>query len=175
MIFPEMLYTIDILFAAFVLFFAVVGLWRGLSGELASLLTLFVLLGGLCFYYPSLTQMAAQMWDSLPAKVVQGLVLMVLLLASFILSCLLRILFKAMFKSALGVLADKVMGVGVGMLRGALIGISLMAALSLMPSEELYMMLSEKSVVGGWVCNHFTPWLYPRLMELPVFDGEEEN
>ena len=172
--FPEVLYTIDILFVAFSLLFAVIGLWRGASGELASLLTLFLLLGTICFYYPALTQIAALQWDTLPAAAIQGLVLVVLLLSALIISVLLSKLLKQVWKSTVGVVIDKITGIFVGFLRGALIGISLLAALSLVPNEDLYLLLSEKSEIGGWVCTRFTPWLHPRLMELPVFD-EQEN
>lgn len=47
--FPEVVYTIDILFIAFVLFFSIRGVWNGLSGELAHAVTLAVLLIGVCF------------------------------------------------------------------------------------------------------------------------------
>ncbi len=171
--FPEMLYTIDILFAVFVLFFAVGGLLRGLAGELASLLTLLILLVWICFFYPSLTQFAARNWSPLSGTIIQGVVLLVLLLAALILSYLMNILFKQMFKSRVGEITNRLIGSGIGLLRGALIGLSLFAALSLLPNEKLYAMLSEKSAIGGWVCNRFTPWLYPRLMELPVFDQKE--
>lgn len=170
---PEVFYTIDILFAAFVLFFVVSGLLRGLSGELASLLTLLALLCGICFFYPSLTQIAARSWSALPPTAIQLVVLVVLLLVSILLSFLLSRLFKQIFKSRMGVISDRVAGGLTGLLRGLLIGLSLMAALSLLPNEKLYTALSEKSAIGGWVCNRFTPWLYPRLMELPVFDQKE--
>ncbi len=170
---PEMLYTIDIILAAFVLFFAVVGLVRGIAGELASLLTLFALLFGVCFYYPILTQLAATAWGSLSPGAIQGVVLLVFGLGTVVLFCLLRILFKQAFKENVGMLTDRIAGMVVGLLRGWLIGLSLMTALSLLPNEALYVKLSEQSVIGGWVCTRFTPWVYPRLMELPVFDQEE--
>jgi len=170
---PEVFYAVDVLFVAFVLFFVVSGLLRGLSGALASLLALLALLCGVCFFYPTLTQIAARNWGTLPPMMIQLVVLVVLLLVAILLSFLMNILFKQMFKDQMGVVPDRIAGSLVGLLRGALIGLSLMAALSLLPNEKLYAVLSEKSVVGGWVCNRFTPWLYPRLMELPVFDQKE--
>ena len=170
---PDMLYTIDILFALFVFLFAVGGMRRGLSGELASVLTLLILLFWICFFYPSLTQFAADLWSTLSPRAVQGVVLLVLLLVAVILSFLMNILFKQLFKSRMGAGIDKLAGSSVGFLRGMVMCVSLMAALSLLPNEALYAQLSEKSVIGGWVCNTFTPWLHPRLMELPVFDQGE--
>ncbi len=171
--FPEMLYTIDILFAVFVFLFAAGGLRRGLSGELASVLTLLVLLSWICFFYPSLTQVSAQLWSTLSPVLIQAVVMLVLLLVAVILSFLLNILFKQLFKSRVSEGMNKMSGSLLGLLRGALIGISLLAALSLLPSERLYEALSEKSALGGWVCNTLTPWAHPRLMELPVFDRGE--
>ena len=171
--FPEMLYTIDILFAVFVFLFAAYGFRRGLSGELASVLTLLVLLCGLCFAYPAFNQFAAQTWVDLSPVLIQIVVSLVLFLISFLLYFLIRILLKRILKTALSDWVDKIAGCFAGLLRGALIGISLLAALSLLPSERLYEALSEKSAVGGWVCNTLTPWAHPRLMELPIFDRGE--
>ncbi len=168
-----MLYTIDILFAVFVFLFAAGGLRRGLSGELASVLTLLVLLSWVCFFYPSLTQVAAQLWSALSPVLIQAVVMLVLLLVAVIFSFLLNILFKQLFKSRVSEVTNKISGSLLGLLRGALIGISLLAALSLLPSERLYEALSEKSALGGWVCNTLTPWAHPRLMELPVFGRGE--
>jgi len=171
--FPEMLYTIDILFAVFVFLFAAFGLRRGLSGELASVLALLVLLCGLCFAYPACNQFAAQTWIDLSPVLIQVVVLLALFLISFILYFLIRVLLKRILKSAMSERVDEAAGCVAGLLRGALVGITLLAALSLLPSERLYEALSEKSVLGGWVCNTLTPWAHPRLMELPVFDQEE--
>ena len=171
--FPEMLYTIDILFVAFVLLFGVIGLLRGFSGELASLLTLFVLLGALCFSYPSLTQIAAENWGTLSPEAIQALVLLVLLLGSAILFFLMHLLFRQMFKERMGMVFHRVAGGFVGLLRGGLIALCMMTGLSILPSEALYARLSEKSVIGGWVCHTLTPWVHPRLMELPIFDRGE--
>ncbi len=170
---PEMIYTIDILFAVFVIVFAACGLRRGLSGELASVLTLLVLLCGLCFAYPAFNQFAAQTWVDLSPVLIQIVVLLVLFLISFVLYFLIRVLLNRIFKTALSDGVDKIMGCFAGLLRGLLIGLTLLAALSLLPSERLYEVLSEKSAVGGWVCNTLTPWAHPRLMELPVFDRGE--
>lgn len=171
---PETLYTIDIVFASFVLLFVLNGLRRGLAGELASLLTLLFVLGWICFFLPSLTQFAAQNWSVLSGNIIQAVVLVIILLVAVILSFLMTLLFRQLFKERVGAVAGAISGGMLGWVRGGMIGLSLMAALSLLPNEALYTQLSEKSTVGEWVCDRFTPWLYPRLMELPVFD-EKEN
>jgi len=171
--FPDVLYTIDILFVAFALLFGVIGLLRGFSAELASLLTLFVLLGTLCFYFPALTQLAAKTWNTLPAAALQGVVLFALVLLSVILFFLMHWLFRQMVKERMGMVFHRIAGGFAGLLRGGLLALCFMAGLSLLPNEALHIRLSEQSLVGGWVCSRFTPWLYPRLMELPVFDQEE--
>ena len=171
--FPDVLYTIDILFAVFVVFFSAIGFRRGLSGELASVLALLILLCGLCFAYPAFNQFAAQTWVDLSPMLIQVVVLVILFLVSLLLYFLIRMLLKRILKSTLSERVDKIAGCAAGLLRGMLLGITFLAALSLFPSERLYESLSEKSVIGGWVCNTLTPWAHPRLMELPVFDQEE--
>jgi len=99
--------------------------------------------------------------------------MLVLLLVAVLLSFLLNILFKQLFKTRVSEVTNKISGSVLGLLRGALIGMTLLSALSLLPNERLYEALSEKSALGGWVCNTLTPWAHPRLMELPVFDQEE--
>jgi uncharacterized membrane protein required for colicin V production len=168
--FPEWLYTIDILFLVFVIFSTVSGLRRGLSGELAHVLTLIGLLAGFCFFFPQLVQMAAHRWESLSPWIIQTAVAGVLLLAAFLIFCLIRMVFKLLLKSRMGEVTDKITGAGIGLLRGALTGLAILAALSLVPNARLYQTISEKSVVGGWVCSTLKPWLYPRIIELPVFN-----
>ena len=170
--FPESLYTIDILFAVFVVFFAVSGTRHGLSGELAHVVTLIALLAGFCFFYPRLTQLASDYWRMLPLAAVRIAVPVLLLLSAVLIFILVRAIFKQLLKDKLGESSDKVAGGLVGTLRGAVAGLAVFAGLSLIPNESLYGMLSEKSSVGGWVCNTLTPWLQPRITELPVLKNK---
>jgi len=168
MYFPEMLYTIDILFAVFVLFFAVSGMRHGFSGELAHVVTLIALLAGVCFFYPQLMELASETWRTLPESAVRILVPVVLVLAAVLLFVVVRALFKQLLKDKLGETADKAAGGLVGALRGILFGLTVFAGLSLIPNESLYRMLSEKSSIGGWVCNTLTPWAQSHMEDLPV-------
>jgi len=174
MSFPETFYTVDILFLIGVVLFGVVGLIRGFSGELARILSLSFLLLSFCFFYPPLTQMAVQKWDVIPAGLIQVVVALIFFFAGMAVFLLLRVLFKRILKEVFSWLADKVIGTLSGLVFGMLVGLSVMSLLTMVPSENLYRVLSEKSMVGGWVCESLTPWLHPRLMELPMFD-EEEN
>lgn len=169
--FPEVLYTVDILFVLFVLFFAVRGAWNGLSGELAHVVTLLALLAGFCFFYPQLTQAVSGLWD-LPGTALQIIVPAVLVLSAVLLFVLLRLLFRQVLKDKTGETADKIGGVLVGTLRGTLLGLVLFSALSLIPNDSLYGMLSEKSSIGRWVCNTLTPWAQPRIGELPALKNK---
>jgi uncharacterized membrane protein required for colicin V production len=166
--FPEQLYTIDILFAALVLLFVFEGIKHGLSSELAHVVTLIALLAGFCFFYPQLTQLASDHWQTLPPSAVQIAVSALMLLAAVLLFVLLRALFKQLLKNKLGEAADKIAGGLAGALRGALVGLVVLVGLSLIPNDSLYQTLSEKSSVGGWACNTLAPWAKPRIMELPV-------
>jgi uncharacterized membrane protein required for colicin V production len=173
MFFPEWVYTLDILFVVFVLLFVIGGLRHGLSGELARMLALLAFLTALLFFFPRWMQLAAQQWPSLSSRMLQGAVILALLLAALLLSILLQLLLKLLFKSRIGEVADKLAGSLAGLVRGTLIGLALMVGLSLLPSPTLYQTLSEKSSIGSWVCRVLTPWIYPRMLELPVFDRNE--
>ncbi len=168
MCFPEVLYTIDILFAALVLLFAFRGTKNGLSGELAHVVTLVALLAGVCFYYPRLTELASDYWRALPESAVRIAVPVVLVLAAVLLFVVVRALFKQLFKSKLGGPVDKIAGGLVGALRGILFGLAVLAGLSLIPNDSLYRALSEKSSIGAWVCNTLTPWAQSHAGDLPV-------
>lgn len=176
--FPDQLYTIDILFAAFVLLFVFSGVKAGLSGELAHIVTLVALLAAVCFFYPQLTQLVSGCWSSLSAPAVQIIVPVVMLLVAVLLFVVVRMLFKQLLKDKLGEAADKIAGGLTGALRGALLGSAVLVGLSLIPNDSLYQTLSEKSSIGAWVCNTLTPWAQPRVMELPVLKdkmGEKLN
>jgi len=168
MYFPEMLYTIDILFVAFVLFFVVGGVRSGFSCELAHVIALLALLAGICLYYPRLVELAFDYWRVLPEPVVRILVPIVLVLAAVLLFFLMRLLFKQLLKDKAGGPLDKAGGGLVGALRGILFGLTLFAGISLIPSETLYRVISEKSSIGAWVCNTLTPWAQSHVEALPV-------
>lgn len=171
--FPEWLYTIDILFIVLVIFFAAGGLRRGLSGELAHMLTLLIMLCVVCFFYPAMLRGTIHRWPFVPVAVVQISLIVSLIMSALLFFFLLRAVLKRLFKAGLDVPLDHLTGLFAGALRGAVTGVALMAALSLLAGEKVHLALSERSVVGNWVCTRLTPWLQPRLMELPVFDRGE--
>ncbi len=166
--FPESIYTVDILFAVFVAFFAFSGTRHGLSGELAHVVALVILLAGFCFFYPQLMQLANDHWTALSPAALRFVVPAVLLLASVLLFFVMRMLFKKMLNSKLGEVPDKIVGGLAGTLRGILLGLAVFSGLSLIPNDSLYQALSGKSSIGSWVCSTLTPWLQPRITELPV-------
>ncbi len=173
---PETIYTLDVLFGAFVLLFGISGLLRGLPGELARLLTLVGLLCGICFFYPALTRLAAQQWPDFSTPVIQTVTAAALLLGAILFYVLLRAILQRALKEQIGAFFDRFFGALIGMIFGLLVGLSVLCAVSLLPQERPYEILSEKSVIGSWVCTAMTPWLYPRLMDMPVFKevGQQE-
>ena len=173
MCFPEWIYTIDILFAVFVVLFAVSGTRHGLSGELAHVVTLVALLAGFCFFYPQLTRFASDYWRVLSPSAVNIVVPVVLLLSAVLIFILVRAIFRQLLKDKLGESADKVAGGLVGTLRGVLMGLTVFVGLSLIPNDSLHQAISEKSSIGGWACNTLAPWLQPRITELPVLKNAE--
>jgi uncharacterized membrane protein required for colicin V production len=166
--FPEQLYTIDIFFLAFVLLFVFSGIRHGLSGELAHVLTLLALLAGICFFYPQLIDLASGYWQALPENVVRNVVPLLMVLGAILLFFLVRAMCKQLLKKRMSEASDKAAGGVIGILRGTLLGLVVLAGISLIPNETLYRVLSEKSLIGAWVCNTLTPWAQPRIMELPV-------
>ncbi|NOU36728.1 MAG: CvpA family protein [Kiritimatiellaceae bacterium] len=168
MFFPETFYTIDILFVVFVLLFTFSGTKTGLAGELAHVMTLLALLAGVCFFYPQLIDLASNYWRALPPTAVKIIVPAGMLLTAVLLFVLVRLLIKQLLKDKLGEAADKVAGGLVGTLRGVLFGMAVFTGISLIPNDSLYQTLSEKSSIGGWVCNTLTPWSQSHLKELPV-------
>ncbi len=170
--FPEMLYTMDVLFIVFVLIFAVGGTKRGLSGELAHVVTLLALLACFCFFYPQIMQMVANAWHTLPEPVLQIIVPLALVLAALLFFVLARALLKHLLKSKVDGTFDKIAGGLTGALRGALLGLAVLAGLSLIPSDALYRVLSEKSSIGGWACNTLTPWAQSHMVDLPVLKNK---
>jgi uncharacterized membrane protein required for colicin V production len=169
--FPEWFYTMDIVFAVLVLLFAVWGTRHGLAGEAAHVLTLTAVLYSLCFFFPQMVRGASSYWRGLPVAAVRIGVPVVVLLAAILFFFLVRAVLNRLLKKKLGEKADKIAGGTAGALRGALTGIALMtAAVSLFPDGALYQTISQKSSVGGWVCNTLMPWLQPRIMEMPFFN-----
>jgi len=77
-------------------------------------------------------------------------------------------LFKLALVSKLVGSSDKISGGLAGGLRGILLGLAVLAGISLIPNESLYRAISDESLVGTWVCNTLTPWVQPRIKELPV-------
>lgn len=171
--FPESLYTIDILFAVFVVFFAVSGTRHGLAGELAHVITLATLLAGFCFFYPQLTRVASDYWSVLSPAMVKIVAPILLLLVAVLIFFVARMLFKQLLKDKLGESADKISGGLVGTLRGVMMGLVVFVGLSLVPNDSLYQSISRKSSIGGWACSTLTPWLQPRITELPVLKDVE--
>ena len=171
MCFPESLYTIDVLFVVFVIFFAVMGARHGLSGELAHVVTLIALLVGVGYFYPQLTRLASDCWRALPESAVRILVPVVLLLAAVLLFVLMRALLKQVFKN-MGETADKAAGATVGIFRGILLGLTVLAGFSLIPNETVYRAVSEKSAIGAWACDHITPWAQSHAGDLPVLKNK---
>lgn len=173
MMIPEWVYTIDLLFVVFVLLFVFSGLRNGLSSELAHTLTLTVLLTGFCYFYPQIMQFASNYWQALPPEVIRIAVPVVMLLAAILFFVLVRAVLKQLLKSQVSGASDRLLGGFAGALRGTVTGLAVMAALSLIPNEPLYQKLSEKSSIGAWVCNTLTPWVHPRVLELPVFHQQQ--
>ncbi len=173
--YSDWIYTIDILFGLFVFLFVVGGLHRGLSGELAHVLTLAALLFGVWFGFPHLTQLAADYWTGATpwmAKTAAGIVLGLAALLFFV---LVQAVLRKLLRSGMEDLSDRLTGALFGLLRGILTGLAVLVVLSLIPNESLYNRISKKSSIGGWVCSTLTPWVRPHIEKLPVFEPAKKK
>ena len=176
MSFPETFYAVDVAFAVFVVLFGATGLLLGFAGELARLLVISTLAAVVVFFYPQLSGLAMQQWPSLPANAVHVVVGLVLLSASFLLYLLLRQVLKMMVEKKIGAVFDHILGGLTGLLLGTLGGLLLLTSMTLRPPESrTYVVISERSVIGAWVCENLAPRLVPRLRALPVFEGPQEE
>jgi len=172
---PAWLHMIDLLFVVFVLLFAVNGLRRGFSGELASLLALLVLWGGFHFLFPFWSSFFFRHGSDQAFKIIQICVgLVFLLITIFLFAWIRRGVRRLLEKVARGFM-NRVMDVAFGALRGLLIGVGIMVMLSLWSSEKIETALTERSVIGNWVCNTFTPWLTPRLTKFSISERSEDE
>lgn len=172
---PDTIYTLDVLFGAFVVLFGVAGLFRGFAGGLSRLLTLILLLAGVCFFYPTLTELVAEQWPVLEPPAVKAAALTVLCLGAFLFYALLKAILERALKEQIGAFLNRAFGALMGLVFGVIIGLSIFCGISLLPQDRPYRILSEKSTVGNWVCTTLTPWVYPRLMDTPFFKGMEEG
>lgn len=173
--YSEWIYTIDILFGLFVFLFVVGGLHRGLSGELAHVLTLAALLFGVWFGFPRLTQLAAEYWTGATPWMAKTAAAIVLGLAALLFFVLVQAILRKLLRAGMEDVSDRLIGALFGLLRGILTGLAVMVALSLIPNETLHTRLSQKSSIGGWVCSTLTPWIQPHIQKLPVFETPENK
>lgn len=178
MSFPEWLYTIDVFFLFFVFLVVLIGIKEGLSGELAHIVSMIALLTGVWFFYQQLSQVVSSLVPNWPFMAVTAGVWVILLLITGLSYGLARLTITRSVKGRLGDRSDKIWGSFAGALRGVLLGLILLAGLSIIPDESLYQALSQKSFVGSWVCKTITPWAQPyksKLETLKTEAGEETS
>lgn len=172
--FPETFYTVDVLFGIFVVLFAVSGLLRGGADEVARLLTLIILLTVFGRCYPYLAQATVRGLDMISHKAAYVLAGVVLLAIGILLFIGLKMLLVLWFDHVVGCLFwDRTIGAVAGLLIGTLLGLSVLCSMSLFGSTRLYSVLSERSLIGRWVCGSLTPKVYPSLLKLPAFSNGE--
>jgi len=180
--FPVSIYIIDIFFVLMALLASVQGARRGFSGELARIITLVVFLVGGLFFYPLLVKSILLLYGehvdaaepSLTMRImVHAPLLLMLLAGGFFFFVLLRTMLKRIMTAQFGEANDKTFGFLTGLVRGVLLGLAVLTALSMVSSDYLHTQLNEHSYTGRLVCHHITSYVQPRLMELPLFEEQD--
>lgn len=171
---PETIYAIDIIFAVFVLLITFNGMRRGFSGELANVLTLGLLVGGIYFYYGDLLELASHHYPELNSLALQAIVYGALIAATVLVYTVLSFVLGKVMAQVVGPVIDKLLGCCFGFVSGVVMGMLILAGITLIPNQPINDYIYENSYSGRWVSDQFIPWIEPHLQELPVFEPKEE-
>ncbi|MFA5688311.1 MAG: CvpA family protein [Kiritimatiellales bacterium] len=150
---------VDIALAVLVLLFFLNGLRRGLCRELAHILTFAALIAGFCFFYAPITEFAACHCTFVALEHIHIAVPVMMLSAALVVYILIWLCLRALLCPFLDFLGEKFLGGIVGAARGAVFGLVIIAALTLVQIPAVQEAVVDKSVIGCWVENTITPWL----------------
>lgn len=157
---------VDIVALVYVLFVLIRGFFRGLSGELARLLSAAAAVAaGLYFYRPVGEWLAdntrlAEWGESLPFGLAFGL----MLLGAWLLMRLLRLVLKSLMVFSFRGNLERVGGGLAGGIRASVVAAALILLLGLWPSETMRRVFVDESVLGRNLARHVLP-VYDRLAE----------
>ncbi|MDA3799676.1 MAG: CvpA family protein [Kiritimatiellae bacterium] len=150
----DMFSPIDICFFICLLCGALWGMFKGLSGELAQLISTII-----CFFLSiKLTPYAADILEKFTKLTRDNALLIAIIIVvfcCFLLMFLLRKLFKKVLKVVIEVRYDKFLGFIAGIVHYSIILIILIVIMGLMPSTTIHRIFVEESFVGTNVMKLF--------------------
>jgi uncharacterized membrane protein required for colicin V production len=146
--FATQFYPIDIAVVAILLFGAIQGYVRGLSGELARLIsTVIAFFAAVRFYRPIAVHIAAN--TRADEDIAQVLAFAATLIGAVLILLLIRIILKVLIQVVVNERFDKATGLIAGLLRTSLFAAAVLIALLLWPNETLNTTVREKSMSGA--------------------------
>jgi uncharacterized membrane protein required for colicin V production len=148
MAFVSPIYPIDIAVVALLIFGAIQGYLRGLSGELSRLIaTIIAVLAAIRFYRPIAARIAEGTRAAEEISEVLGFV--VTLVGAILVLLVIRVILKYLIQVVVNDRFDKATGVVAGIIRTALFAAAALIAMLLWPNEALNTTIQEKSLAGA--------------------------
>lgn len=161
-------YIVDLIVLVIILFEFLMGLRRGLSGELFRLLgTCLVLAIGLGFYEDFGLMIANHSRLTQNPEMAAALAFLLIIVGMGLCFFLLRIVFTLLVNVKFNDAFDRPAGGVAGILRGCLIAVLLLFAASLWPNEQLRPVITVDSYAGKTVCR-FAPVVKEKIRSLPI-------
>ena len=150
---------VDIIVLVIIVLGAIQGLLRGLSGELARLIsTVIVFILGVSCYRPvglllaSHTRLSAAAAGAVAFSIVAATAIILMVLLRYVLKKLMKVVFVPWF--------DKVGGCVAGMLRASIFVMIIIIVMNMVPNEYVNEQCGEKSIIGTGVLK-----VMPRIRE----------
>lgn len=153
---PEWIYVIDILFFFAVLLAVLRGIRRGFYRELAGVLALILMMYGFYFGYPAVRFIVGNTMDGLLPFAQSAVSMLILLSLTIVFYLLVRVFSEQVLQARLGVFTDKFSGLVMGLIRGIVIWVALLAVLSELPNPILYEVFTTKSVAGQFLSERLS-------------------
>ena len=155
--FPYVLYTVDVLLVLGLIAVAFQGMKSGFYRETANIVTLLFILYAFCFGYPALIEWFVYKWEALSPRLYSWIAFSVLLLLSVGVYLSVRYLFDRFLKVWIGGFSGKVSGAVMGVCRGVVLFVCLVAIASRLPSDRLCSVVKGQSFAGRFVCETLHP------------------
>jgi uncharacterized membrane protein required for colicin V production len=148
---PEWIYIVDILFFFVVLLAVLRGVRRGFYRELAGVLAFILFMYGFYFGYPFMRGVVESIFGSL-GSVLQAIVAaLILFFLTVVFYVGIRLFSDQILQARLGVFTDKFSGFIMGVVRGVVLLVALMAVFSEIPGGFLYEIVTTKSLIGEFI------------------------